>query len=247
MPLKGEYRNSVRITMSSHLTYRIASTLQIPTAGDPTVLSISLEGTFIAVGSADGHVFVWCLRTYKLLCQTSPPLDGYGATDTGVTNMTWMPNGLLVFSRKNGLMGILHVGKVRNLPERMKICSLLSSQHFIEAVSLAVHDRLPVLAMAYSNTLKSWATASHNEINFIRWKRSDCKLSPVNCKISSESRFQGHTFYTSPGDRIVAKRVVLSSEEERAVTVTSLNWIKKSSNVAHLLVAFLHHHVECVR
>lgn len=122
-----------------------------------------------------------------------------------------------------------------------------SSQNFVEAASLAAHDRLPVLAMAYSDTLKSWATATHNELNFIRWKRSDCEFSTVNRTIPSESRFQGHTFHTSPTDRIVAKRVVVSSEEERAVTVTSLNWITKSSNVAHLLVSFLHHHVEYVR
>jgi hypothetical protein len=50
----------------------------------------------------------------------------------------------------------------------------------------------------------------------------------------------------NPDDRIVAKRVIAPSEEERSVVVTSLNWIKKSSNAAHLLVSFLHHHVECV-
>src|ERR1700749_3290517 len=101
--------------------------------------------------------------------------------------------------------------------------------------------------MAYSDTLKSWATATHNEINFVRWKRSDCKLSIVNRTTSSESGFGGHTFYTSPGARIIAKRVAVSSEEERTVTVTSLNWIRRSSSVAHLLVSFLHHHVEYVR
>jgi len=51
------------------------------------------------------------------------------------------------------------------------------SQHFIEAVSIAVHDHLPVLAMDYSDTLSVWATATNNEIAFVRWKRSDCKLS----------------------------------------------------------------------
>ena len=30
------------------------------------------------------------------------------------------------------------------------------------------------------------------------------------------------------------------------MTVTSLNWIQKSSAVAHLVVSFLHHHVEYV-
>ena len=85
--------------MSTHLTYRVASTLNIPTQGDPTALSIGLEGTLIAVGGADGHVFVWYLRTYKLLCQISPPPDEYGVTDTdaGVTNMVrWRSVGLML-------------------------------------------------------------------------------------------------------------------------------------------------------
>ena len=30
------------------------------------------------------------------------------------------------------------------------------------------------------------------------------------------------------------------------MTVTSLNWIQKSAAAAHLVVSFLHHHVECV-
>ena len=29
------------------------------------------------------------------------------------------------------------------------------------------------------------------------------------------------------------------------MVVTSLNWIKKSNSVAHLVVSFLYHHVEC--
>ena len=94
--------------------YGVASTLQMPTQGDPTVIAISPEGTLIAVGSADGHVFVWCLLSYELLCQTSPPSGECGLTGAQVTNMTWMPNGLLVFSRRNGLMGMLLIGKVRN-------------------------------------------------------------------------------------------------------------------------------------
>ena len=56
----------------------------------------------------------------------------------------------------------------------------------------------------------------------------------------------GHTFRANPGDRIIAKRVSVLSEEERPVEVTSLNWIKKSGSVAHLVVSFLHHHVERV-
>ena len=115
-------RTSTCVSMSAHLTYRVVSTLRTPTHGDPTVLSINPEGTFIAVGSTDGHLFVWCLRTSKLLCQTSPPLDEFESTDMGVTNATWMPNGLLVFSRRNGLMGILLVGRVRNLTQRLQIC-----------------------------------------------------------------------------------------------------------------------------
>ena len=58
---------------------------------------------------------------------------------------------------------------------------------------------------------------------------------------------RGNTFYARPEDRIIAKRVAVSSEGERPVVVTSLNWIKKSSTVAHLLVAFLHHYVEYVK
>ena len=57
-------------------------------------------------------------------------------------------------------------------------------------------------------------------------------------------RLQGYTFHAQ--DRIVAKRVVVSSEEEQPVMVTSLNWIKKSATVAHLVVSFLYHHVEYV-
>lgn len=38
--------------------------------------------------------------------------------------------------------------------------------------------------------------------------------------------------------------MTVSSEEERPVTVTSLNWIKKSNGAANLVVSFLHHHVE---
>ena len=121
-------------------------------------------------------------------------------------------------------------------------------QNYIRAVSLAVHDRLPVLAMAYSDTINSWATATYNEINFVRWKRGDCKsprkLRLRNVPTSLTCDFSGHTFYMNPQDRIIAKRVAVSSEEERPVTVTSLNWIKKSTSAAHLVVSFLHHHVE---
>lgn len=113
-------------------------------------------------------------------------------------------------------------------------------------MSIAAHEHLLVLAMDYSDTLNLWATATHNEINFIRWKRSDCKFSTVKRTNVPDPRFSGHTFHSSPRDRIVAKRVAVSSEEERPVTVTSLNWIKKSNSVAHLVVSFLYHHVEYV-
>lgn len=63
---------------------------------------------------------------------------------------------------------------------------MILSQRFIEAVSLAAHDRLPVLAMAYSDTLNLWATATHNEIGFIRWKQSDCKSLSVRATILSD-------------------------------------------------------------
>jgi hypothetical protein len=100
--------------------------------------------------------------------------------------------------------------------------------------------------MAYSDTLNFWATATYNEINFVRWKRSDCRFFVVNCMKVSNLWSSGRTFHTTPCDRIVAKRVAVSSEEERPVTVTSLNWIRKSNSVAHLVVSFLYHHVECV-
>lgn len=99
--------------MGSHLTYEVVSTLRLPSQGNPTVVSINPEGTFIAVGCADGSVLVWRLRSYELLCQTSPPLNEQCAAEVYVTNMTWMSNGLLVFSRKNGLMSMLLIGKVR--------------------------------------------------------------------------------------------------------------------------------------
>ena len=100
--------------MNTRPTYEVASTLQLPTQGDPTVIAINPEGTLIAVGGTDGHVLVWCLLSYELLCQTSPPPNECGLTGTQVTSMTWMPNRLLAFSRRNGLMGMLLVGEVRN-------------------------------------------------------------------------------------------------------------------------------------
>lgn len=112
-------------------------------------------------------------------------------------------------------------------------------------MSIAVHDHLPVLAMAYSDALNCWATATHNEINFIRWRPRDCRL-PAAMHLSSHlnSRFPGHIFHSDPADRIIAKKVSVSSEEEQEVEVTSLNWMNKSNNAAHLVVSFLHHHVE---
>jgi WD40 repeat protein len=101
------------LIMTSHLIYRVTSALPMPTRGDPTVVSISPEGTFIAVGSADGHILVWCSRSYELFCQASPPVSEYESTGICVTCLTWMTNGLLAFSRENGLMSILLVGKVR--------------------------------------------------------------------------------------------------------------------------------------
>ena len=99
--------------MNAQLTYRVTSTLCMPTPGDPTTVAISPEGTLIAAGSIYGCVFVWNLFSHELLCQTSPPLDECDFLDARVTSMTWMPNGLLVFARENGLMGMLLVGKVR--------------------------------------------------------------------------------------------------------------------------------------
>ena len=101
------------LAMTSHLVYRVTSTLPIPTQGDPTTVSINPEGTFIAVGSADGHVIIWCSRSYELFCHTSPPVGEYDSVEACVVSMTWVTNELLAFSRRNGLMSILLVGKVR--------------------------------------------------------------------------------------------------------------------------------------
>ena len=68
----------------------------------------------------------------------------------------------------------------------------------------------------------------------------------VRVLVSPDLRLPGHTFHIHPEDRIIAKRVMVTSEEERPVAVTSLNWIQKSAAVAHLVVSFLHHHVEYV-
>jgi len=108
--------------MSSRLAYKVVSTLRLPTQGNPTVVSINPEGTFIAVGSADGSILIWCLRSYELLCQASPPPDDQCAADVCVTNVTWVSGGLLAFSRKNGLMGMLLVEKVRG-PAWMNGCN----------------------------------------------------------------------------------------------------------------------------
>lgn len=101
------------VAMSSHLTYKIASTLRLPTRGTPTTLSINPEGTLVACGSADGSVLIWSLQSYELFCQAYPPLmNGNSAVNPHVTNMTWVSNGLLAFSRKNGLMSVMLVEKV---------------------------------------------------------------------------------------------------------------------------------------
>jgi len=101
------------LAMDPHLVYRVTSTLPIPTQGIPTAASINPEGSFIAVGSADGHVIIWCSRSYELFCQTSPLVGECGSTGARVVNMTWVTNELLAFSRRNGLMSVLLVGKVR--------------------------------------------------------------------------------------------------------------------------------------
>ena len=102
--------------MSSRLTYEVVSTLRLPAQGNPTVVAINPGGTLIAVGGVDGSVLVWCLRSYELLCQASPPLHDQCAPGAYVTNIIWISNGLLAFSRENGLMGMLLVGKVRRPP-----------------------------------------------------------------------------------------------------------------------------------
>jgi hypothetical protein len=58
------------------------------------------------------------------------------------------------------------------------------------------------------------------------------------------SRQTAHTFSAEESDHIVAKKTLLSSEQQNPVQVTSLNWVRRSNSVAHLLVSFLNHHVE---
>ena len=50
-----------------------------------------------------------------------------------------------------------------------------SLQRFVEGACLAAHDHLPVCDMVYSEINGLWATATHNEIAFIRWKPSSCE------------------------------------------------------------------------
>ena len=101
------------LAMNSHLTYKVVSTFRLPTQAKPTVVSFNPEGTFIAAGSTDGSILVWDLRSHELLCQASPPLNDHCVADAYITNMTWVSNVLLAFSRKNGLMGMLLVEEVR--------------------------------------------------------------------------------------------------------------------------------------
>ena len=73
-------------------------------------ISIDPDGSFVAAGGTGGHVFVWCLRSHKLLCHASPSPSERDTAD--VTSMIWLRGGMLFFGRKNGLLGMLRVGKV---------------------------------------------------------------------------------------------------------------------------------------
>jgi len=227
--------------MKSHLTYRVVSSLSLPSSEKIVTLSIDPDGCFLAAGGTSGHVFVWCLRAHKLLCRAAPSGEHH-TTDTSVTAMMWLRGGLLFFGRQNGLLGTLRIGK-GGLSFLHAIPYLTISQKYIEAASLVAHERSPVCAIAYSEEIQTWATATNNEIRFIKWKRADCEQH-YQLRSSVYSRDLGCTFSADEGDRIVAKKTILSSELQNPVQVTSLNWVRKSTGVAHLLVSFLHHHVE---
>lgn len=97
--------------MKSHLTYRVVSSLSLPFSERAVTLSIDPDGYFLAVGGTGGHVFVWCLRAHKLLCQAASSHVERDVTDTSVTSMVWLRGGLLFFGRENGLLGTLRIGK----------------------------------------------------------------------------------------------------------------------------------------
>lgn len=98
--------------MQEQLTYRVVRTFPVPTNTRPTALAINPEGMFIAVSCASGGVFIWCLKTYDLICQASPPGCVCGGCTAAITSMMWLGGGMLFFGRCNGLMGVIRIGKV---------------------------------------------------------------------------------------------------------------------------------------
>lgn len=114
--------------MKSHLTYRVVSSLPLPPNEIATTISIDPGGSFVAAGGTGGHVFVWCLRAHKLLCHASPSVGEQNTSD--VTSMVWLRSGMLFFGRKNGLLGVLRVGKVMSVVRlRTPVSHILAETH----------------------------------------------------------------------------------------------------------------------
>lgn len=101
------------VNMRERLTYRVVHTLPVPESVRPTAIAINPEGTLIAAGCANGGISIWCLNTCDLICQASPPGCACGGCATAITSMMWLRGGALFFGRRNGLMGVIRVGKVR--------------------------------------------------------------------------------------------------------------------------------------
>ena len=179
LPIHSQIRPATH--MKSRLRYRVVSSLSTPFSEKVTALSIDPDGRFLAAGGSGGHVFVWCLRAHKLLCRAAPSGE-HRATDSSVTTITWLRDGLLFFGRQNGLLGTLRIGK-ECLPLLCVFSHLTTPQKHIEAASLVAHERSPVCAIAYSEEIQTWATATNNEIRFIKWKRADCEHPRLLCSV----------------------------------------------------------------
>lgn len=178
--------------MKLRLTYRVVSSLSLPFGEEVSTLSIDPDGHFLAAGGTDGHVFVWCLRTHKLLCKAAPSNSDRSAAGSSITSMTWLSGGLLFFGRENGLLGTLRIGK-ESQPSFLCVFPhvLTILQKHIEAASLVAHIHSPVCSIAYSEEIQTWATATNNEIRFFGWKRTDCEHDPYFVFIRSLTYPQG--------------------------------------------------------
>lgn len=130
--------------MKPHLAYRVVSSLPLPPNEMVATISIDPGGSFVAAGGAGGHVFVWCLGTHKLLCRASP---SSGERDTAdVTSMIWLRGGMLFFGRKNGLLGMIRVGKVTSI-----IHSYMSVPHVPAETHQGRFSRCPQALVDFRN------------------------------------------------------------------------------------------------